>query len=74
MSARQINQRFRETADSNDAESGGVRVLEFVLERGCFYPPFVTATISHENPVFPFVKRLRFEIKSDAVKSMISQS
>src|SRR5438128_1221354 len=30
-----------------------VRVLEFVLERGAFYSPFATATISYEKPVFP---------------------
>ena len=29
-----------------------VCVLEFVLERGAFYSPFATATISYEEPVF----------------------
>src|SRR6266567_8357354 len=28
-------------------------VLEFVLERGAFYSPFATATISYEKPIFP---------------------
>src|SRR6266581_6763358 len=43
------------------------RVLEFVLERGAFYSPFATATISYEKPVFPFVKRPPFETASDVL-------
>jgi hypothetical protein len=51
LSARQINQRFREIPDSDEAKSGA-SVLEFVLEQGAFYSPFATATILYENLFF----------------------
>ena len=50
------------------------RVLEFVLERSAFYPPFVTVTIFIRKTCLPFVKCVRSEVKSDALKSTISQS
>ena len=59
---------------SDEAKSGASRVLEFVLERAAFYSPFATATILYRNTCFPFVKGVRFEMQSDALKSMISQS
>ena len=60
--------------ESDEAKSGASRVLEFVLERAAFYSPFATATISYQKTCFPLVKRVRFEMKSDVLKSVISQS
>jgi hypothetical protein len=51
-----------------------VRVLEFVLERLYFYSPFAVSLDFAKIGDFPFLKAVDFETKSDALKSMISQS
>jgi hypothetical protein len=51
-----------------------IRVLEFVLESRRFCSPLVALRDFFKNPRFSLEEIVRFETKSDALKSMISQS